>query len=191
MNVKVNSLQSKKRISRWHSVLGDAKHGNRMTFLTLILCFCYIAAALIFPSSEKTFHIITIILLMIITSWTDIRERQIPLSCLCGVLVINAVHSLFFYGNLITWAAGLLLTLLLMGFRLIKRDAIGTGDILLLGVLISTLPIEKILMFLFLSFFCSSITGILLVLVKRGSKSIVIPMAPCITLAFIAGTFIR
>lgn len=193
MKRKAKSLQREKRFSHGHSVPGEVKHlkPDSMTFFTVTLSLIYIAAALFIPSVEKALHISSIILLMLVISWADIREKQIPLSCLYGAFVINAVHSLFFYGNLITWVVGLLFALLLMVIRLIKRDAIGTGDILLLGVLIAILPMENILTFLFLSFFCSSIIGTILVLIKKGSESVVIPMAPCITLAFIAGILIK
>lgn len=188
-----NTLQKENSSSSRHSGSEKADRGkkDRMIFISATPCVCYAVAAFLFPQIERTFHSLVIILLMLAASWVDIREKQIPLTCLLGVFVINTFHSLFFSGGLTAWAVGFLFSALLMVVRLIKKDAIGMGDILLLGVLISALEVENILMFLFLSFLCSSVVGILLLLVKRDVKSTMVPMAPCMTIAFIAGTIIR
>jgi prepilin signal peptidase PulO-like enzyme (type II secretory pathway) len=127
---------------------------------------------------------------MVAASFEDIQEKQIPIIVLGGIFVINVIRSVFFTGNCVIWVAAAVFSAVMLCVHLIKRDAVGLGDIMLLGLGISSLTIENILSFLFLSFVFSSIYGIIQIALKRDQKAAAVPMAPCITLAWIAVTFL-
>ncbi|MBP7177071.1 MAG: prepilin peptidase [Thermoclostridium sp.] len=168
-------LSAKRSKSRWF-IVGSP-----------VIAMLYTIAVFIFPYSENLLYILACIVLMAAASWADIKEKQIPVVVLGSIFIINIFHSVFFIGNYSSWVVAAVFSALLLGVHLIKKDAIGTGDIMLLGLGISSLAAENILLFLFLSFILSSIVGIVLLAVKKNLKAIAVPMAPCITLAWIAG----
>jgi prepilin signal peptidase PulO-like enzyme (type II secretory pathway) len=171
------------------ALLPDGK--NRVfIFVAVVLSMLYTVIALLLPASEKSLHILVILILMVAASFEDIKEKQIPFILIGGIFVINVIRSVFFTGDYVIWVAAAAFSAVMLCVHLIKRDAVGLGDIMLLGLGISSLAIEDILSFLFLSFLFSSIYGIIQIVLKKEQKGSAVPMAPCITLAWIAVTFI-
>ncbi|NLO38848.1 MAG: hypothetical protein GX115_05185 [Ruminiclostridium sp.] len=152
-----------------------------------VLTILYVVAAIIFPFCENTWHILSCILLMTAASFADIQKNQIPAVALGGYFVINIVRSAFFIGSFSSWVIAAVFSAVLFGVHLIKKNAIGTGDIMMLGLGISSLAAQSTLPFLFLSFLLSSLYGIVLLVVQKNRKTIAVPMAPCITIAWITG----
>ncbi len=152
-----------------------------------VLTILYVFAAIIFPFCENTWHILSCILLMTAASFADIQKNHIPVGVLGSYFVINIVRSAFFIGSFSSWVIAAVFSAVLFGVHLIKKNAIGTGDIMMLGLGISSLAAQNTLPFLFLSFILSSLYGFVLLVVKKNHKTIAVPMAPCITIAWITG----
>lgn len=159
------------------------------TIISFILAGSYMVLALGFPSSEKTMHALVTLLLLASASYEDIRENRIPVTIIFSMLITGIIHSIFFADNRIAWVMAIVFSALMLAIHLMKKEAVGVGDIMLLGLCMSSLNLGSILGFLFLSFLLSSVCGIMLIALKRNRKSGV-PMAPCITLAWLAVTFI-
>lgn len=155
------------------------------TFVSSALTGLYTALVLIFPFTERTMHTLVTFLLLAAASYADIRENRIPVTIFCGMFITGIIHSVCFTENCIVWIAAAVFSVILLAVRMIKKEAVGTGDILLLGLGIASLVPERIFSFLFLSFFLTSVYGIIRIALKRSKKGGV-PMAPCVLLAWLA-----
>lgn len=154
------------------------------TLVSSVLTGLYTALAFIFPASERTVYMLVTLLLLAAASFADIREYRIPATILCGMFITGIIHSVCFTDNYIVWIAAAAFSVVLLVVRLIKKEAVGSGDILLLGLGISSLVPERIFSFLFLSFFLTSVYGIIRFALNRNIKGGV-PMAPCVMLAWL------
>lgn len=74
------------------------------------LIFCTIYALLIFllPQEEKRVHKIILAVLLILSSFHDIREQKIPVEIIAAFLCINVMHSVFVLNNLASWTFSLI-----------------------------------------------------------------------------------
>ena len=182
-NITNLQMQGKRLLIR--NVLFPTKGKNGLfVYCSMILTLLYTVFALIFPASERTIHGVVILMLMAALSYEDVREKRISMSVIGGIFVVSVIHTLLFQGDYFVWIAGAVFSVLMLALHLIKRDTVGVGDILLLGLGITSLAAENILSFLFLSFFLSSVYGIVLIALKRSKTGV--PLSPCITLAWLA-----
>lgn len=162
-----------------------SKGGNGLfIFCSVILVILYTVISLILPHSEKIVHGVVTLLLLAASSYIDIRENHISVIIICGISVASIIHNVFFTQDSSVWVIAAAFSAFLLVIHLVKRDAVGVGDIMLLGLSISGLAVENILSFLFVSFLLSSAYGIVLIALKKNHKAGV-PMAPCITLAWL------
>lgn len=175
------------RVTIWKALFSG--RNGLYTLVSLILAGLYFIVALAFPSSEKTTHTLVTFLLLASASYEDIRENRIPVIILCGLFITGIIHSFLSMEKPIGWVIAAAFSALLLAVHLIKKEAVGVGDILLLGLCISSLALENILSFLFISFLLPAIYGIVLIALRRNKEGGV-PMAPCITLAWLAVIFI-
>lgn len=163
---------------------------QRMAVITAAFCILYAVFSILFPFIEGMLHSVTVALLFLSAAWEDIKQRQISLVCLCEGFVINAFHTVFYSHEYSVWVAGIAISLVLLLLHLVNRRHIGLGDVLLLGLGICSLQSESILVFLFMAFFFSAVFGLYMAVYQRKMKGLTVPMAPCILLAYIVGSFV-
>lgn len=156
----------------------------------LVLCMLYIIAGILLPPSEIILHKLLVTLLMLLASYEDIRKKEFSVAICCVIFLINALHSIFYSHDYFIWIVAAVLVFFLLVIHFINQKIIGIGDITLLGLCISAILIEHILIFLFLSFFLSAIVGVVIGISKKNMKDLTVPMVPCITLAFVFVIFV-
>lgn len=173
-----------------NKITWDSKNNIYALILSAAIPALYFAAALIFPAAEKTAHKIAVALLLAEAALSDIREKQIPWTVCFSIPAANIIHSSLDYWDLPSWIAGAFTMLILFAVYFASRKMIGAGDALLLGACVTSLPNGDILGFLFLSFFISSICGMVLGIMKKKMREITVPFAPFVLTSFIITSFI-
>ncbi|MDD4296677.1 MAG: hypothetical protein PHC69_06930 [Ruminiclostridium sp.] len=157
------------------------------TFAVLLV---YIVVVLLNPSTTYMIQSLAVFLLLCIAAVYDILKNQIPLLiCIC-ILLINIVNAVLYECDYRVWLFGFIVILVLTLIFIIGKKSIGLGDVLLLGFSVPAVPLENIVIFLFLTFVLSSIFGLVKGLKKRKFKGITIPLAPCIALSFLAANIL-
>jgi Flp pilus assembly protein protease CpaA len=144
----------------------------------------YTSLGLLFPSAEKMVHKCIITLFLLVASYNDVKDREFPVLICIVILIVNIIHTLFVPEVFKGWIAGMTGILFLLLVHFVNQKTIGIGDIILLGLCMSTLLIKDILNFLFLSFFFSSVYGVVLGIFKKKVKDLAVPLVPSISLAF-------
>lgn len=165
---------------------------NTVLQIVLIVAFLllYMSSAVFFSQAEEIVRRILVLLILLIASAQDICQKEISILLCLGILAMNIAHAFFFSWDLTIWIAAAIVILILFIVHFINRKTIGIGDILLMGFCIATLHSENILLFLFLSFFFSSFVGVVLGLKEKKMRGLTVPLAPCITLAFLVLSFV-
>ena len=101
--------------------------------------------------------LLSIVVLLIIISWTDINQRIISNTAVLALLIVIVPFSFLFYGDLFFSNA---IASLVIGFVIFYFGIIGGGDIKLISVLMLATPTTNIVPFLFLT----SMTGLFLII---------------------------
>ncbi|MGN0242894.1 MAG: prepilin peptidase [Lachnospiraceae bacterium] len=123
-------------------------------------------------------------MLLLVISFYDWTSYRIPNQYLICIVLSRVVWMGLFQENLHGFLSGFLFMLLIvLCISLFIRKGIGMGDKKLFLALSLYLPIEKQLLFLFLSFFLAACYAIVLRLRIHEKK--LIPLAPFVTIAFL------
>lgn len=157
--------------------------------LTMFLFLSYAVVAFFIQNKERLFYQVIVMLMLVVASFHDIRERRIPLVVMVGILFVNVIHTVLHSNNYVLWIAGMLTSAFLLVIHLMNRKLIGVGDCIMLGLTTCALLPERLLLFLFLSFFFAAIYGMFSGISKRNIKGLMIPLIPCITVAYLLVRF--
>jgi leader peptidase (prepilin peptidase)/N-methyltransferase len=135
---------------------------------------------------------------LVLATFVDIDEMWLPDRCTIGGMVLGPVFSFLLPSmqGAESHVSGLLLSLLGLAFgfgllwsvsffgRLIlKKDAMGFGDVKLMGALGAFLGYESIVFIVFLSSLLGSVIGVTLIAVGQREWQSRIPFGPYIALA--------
>lgn len=156
--------------------------------VTLILIFTVLI--LLFPKAAHIIRAVSIFLLLCEASLYDIVKNEIPVHTCVGAAIVNIIYSVCNTWEFRLWISGILVVVVLSLLFFINRGGIGIGDILLLGISIPAVPIKNIVIFLFITFFLSAMTGIIKSIRKKKLTGTVIPLVPCITASFVIANLI-
>lgn len=149
----------------------------------------YVLLLLFIPSRPRILCVIYTALFLVAAAVYDIRTRQIPIGICLMTGFTGILYSFFSMWNIINIITCVVILTVFFIIHLLSRKTIGSGDLLLLGFPILSLFFEDILLYLFLTFFFSGILGLVDVIKGHKMKDIAIPLAPCITFAFIIASF--
>ncbi len=152
--------------------------------IDVLIVFIHILLMKLYPAHAHLFEKTATALLLCGASVYDIRTAGIPITTIAGMISINIIYPL-----VCSWEANVLFisglpVLVLFIIYFINRNVIGPGDILLLGAAMPALTPVEIFGFLFLCFSFSSVVGIIMGIKRKKIKGTIIPLAPCIALAF-------
>lgn len=159
--------------------------------LMIAILFSYTLLIALIPSKAQVIQRLYVCAFLVSAAISDIRSGRIPFVVCIGLINLSLVYAVFFSLNFAAVITGIIITVLLLAVRLISKEAIGTGDVLLVGFSIMILPIDEILGFIFLTFLFSSILGIIMSIKRRKFMNAVVPLAPCIATAFIMQSLLR
>ncbi|WP_101775971.1 A24 family peptidase [Pasteurella oralis] len=124
-----------------------------------------------------------VILLLIVLSWTDIRDRIISNRIVFSLLIVVLPLAWLKYGYINIIPA---LWVLAIGFLLFTFRIIGAGDIKLTSVLMLALPYEQIIYFFFFTAFAGLFLIIIGLLFFRDSvRKNALPYGVAISLGFL------
>jgi len=159
--------------------------------IAVILLVIYTLVIIFYPPEARLFQIIYVFLLLCAASAYDIVKNRIPLFLCIGVLLINAIYSVFGEWDYRIWLAGSIIILILSALFAVNKNAIGLGDVLILGFSAPAIPLDNLFTFLFLTFMLSSISGLIKGIMKRKFTGTTIPLVPCIAFSFFIVTLIN
>ncbi len=132
--------------------------------------------------------------MLIVGSFIDFRYYIIPDRISLGLMVVGLIfgylsHRFLFslYGLIFGFA--LLYFVAILGKLLFKKEAMGGGDIKLLGGIGAFLGIKGVLFVLFFSSLFGSIVGIALIVAKKSEMGGRIPFGPYLSLAALVYLF--
>lgn len=162
----------------------------QITFI-FALSLPYMLLILLIPSKAQIIQRLFASAFLISAAISDIRINEVPLASCIGLINLALINAVIFSLDFAAVVTAVILTALLLVVRLVKRETIGMGDVLLLGFSITMLSIDEILRFVFLTFLFSSVLGIILSIKKRKFKNVAVPLAPCIAAAFIIQYLLR
>ena len=128
-------------------------------------------------------------------SFIDIKHYIIPDSISLGLIAVGIAFSYFLpigiKNSFIGAAGGFLLLYLvaLLGQIIFKKEAMGGGDIKLLGGIGAFIGIKGVLFTLFFASFLGSIVGILLILIGKKDLTSRLPFGPYLSLSAVCYIF--
>ncbi len=133
--------------------------------------------------------------MLIVGSFIDFFHYIIPDRISIGLAVVGLVYGFIrheFVHSLIGFAFGfiLLLFVAILGKVIFKKEAMGGGDIKLLGALGAFISIKGVLFTLFTASLFGSFVGIILIALGKTSMSQRIPFGPYLSLSAILYVFI-
>ena len=123
-------------------------------------------------------------LLLMICSYTDLKNRTVDLRIVLGMTAVSGVISLW-YGNSITKVIITYAIILTAGFLLNRIAGLGEGDAYVIGALGIMLNGSSLLFVLFAGSLLASVTGILLKLSGTGEEKADIPFVPFVFAGFL------
>jgi leader peptidase (prepilin peptidase)/N-methyltransferase len=170
----------------------------RYPSIELLTAVLFTLVWLRFPYELVALPYMVMVFGLVLGSFVDIDEMWLPDRCTIGGMVIGPVFSFLIPAmhGVESHAAGLVHSLVGLGFgfgilwavaffgRLIlKKDAMGFGDVKLMGALGAFLGLEAIIFIIFVSSLVGSVVGISCILSGRQEWSNKIPFGPYIALA--------
>ncbi|HAA25588.1 MAG TPA: hypothetical protein DCE11_05645 [Ruminiclostridium sp.] len=158
-------------------------------FIALILSYTLLVSLV--PLKSRVVQRSYAFVFLIAAAIYDIRTNEIPLSVCAGMISLALIYSVIYLWDIAALIAAVVITVLLLAVSLAGRGIIGTGDALLLGSSVMMLSVQEILGFLFLTFLLSSVLGVILSIKMCKFKDAVVPLAPCIAVAFIIRCLLR
>ncbi len=133
--------------------------------------------------------------MLIVGSFIDLFHYIIPDRISLGLAVIGLLFGLYRHAlihSVVGFAFGfvLLLFVAVLGKAIFKKEAMGGGDIKLLGALGTFIGIKGVLFTLFVSSFLGSFVGIVLMALGKANMSQRIPFGPYLSLSAIVYVFV-
>jgi len=137
---------------------------------------------------------------LILGSFVDIDEMWLPDRCTIGGMIIGPIFSFLIpsmhgvEGHLsglvhslvgLAFGLGLLWSVALIGRLVLKKDAMGFGDVKLMGALGAFLGVESIVFIVFVSSLLGSVIGVSFIALGKREWQSKIPFGPYIALAAI------
>ncbi len=175
--------------------------------------FCGEKISLIYPAIEAISGILTVLIYLryslsyqcfayliflyslIAASFIDLKHFIIPDRISIGLIVIGIAISpilpIGIKGSIIGAVSGFLILYIvaLLGELIFKKEAMGGGDIKLLGGIGAFLGLKGVLFSLFFSSFLGSVIGILFILLGKKQLTSKLPFGPYLSLAAICYIF--
>ncbi len=139
----------------------------------------------------ENINIIVVLLFLIISSLTDIKNKQIYIIpsmvfALVGFIINACTANISAYSLIL----GVITGLLLIVIGIISKGKIGIGDGIVVAILGIFLGFERNILTLILALMLSSTYSIGLILIKKYSKTYTIPFVPFITGGFLICTLL-
>lgn len=133
--------------------------------------------------------------MLIVGSFIDLFHYIIPDRISLGLAVIGLLFGLYRHAlihSVVGFAFGfvLLLFVAVLGKAIFKKEAMGGGDIKLLGALGTFIGIKGVLFTLFVASFLGSFVGIVLMALGKANMSQRIPFGPYLSLSAIVYVFV-
>lgn len=155
------------------------------TAVPVILLILYLLSVFFLPGIEKEVRKISITAVLLVSSFFDIRDREIPLLACISVSGISIIHAIFVSFSLFSWIVSFVLLSVFLVLYSINKNNIGLGDIFIVSLCVQSLLPEDAFRFLFLTFALSSLAGLIKCIRAKSMKNVAIPLSPCIAAAFI------
>lgn len=138
--------------------------------------------------------------LLIVISFVDIKHMEIPDSLIVAGLVLGAVQLLasvftphfdVWYSYLIGLAAGglPLLLIAMFGLYVLKKEAMGGGDIKLMAFAGLVIGWKLIIVAYAIGIFTGALAGVLLMVMRKRDRSDAIPFGPFLSFGIVASVF--
>jgi len=135
---------------------------------------------------------------LILSTFVDIDEMWLPDRCTIGGMILGPIFSFLIpamhrqstmTGSLVQscigmgFGFGILWTVSVVGRMVLKKDAMGFGDVKLMGALGAFLGIEAVIFIIFVSSLLGSVVGMTLIVLGKKEWQSRIPFGPYISLA--------
>ncbi len=133
---------------------------------------------------------LAVVSLLVITSFIDIRHKEIPDGLVIALLVIGAIYTVYDFKNWLEHIIGFFaggLPLLLIAFfseYALKKEGMGGGDIKLMAALGLIIGWKLIMLSLTAGIIIGAIAGLILIAAMRADKKANIPFGPFLAIGF-------
>ncbi len=172
----------------------------RYPSIELLTAILFTLVWVVFPFQLVTIPYMVLVFGLILGSMVDFDEMWLPDRCTIGGMIIGPIFSFFIpamhgaetgveslLASLIGLAVGFgsLWSVALLGKLILKKDAMGFGDVKLMGALGAFLGWESIIFIVFVSSLLGTIVGVSVILAGKKEWQSKIPFGPYIALAAI------
>jgi len=155
-----------------------AKISPRYPFVEAFVGIAYLLTYLLYPADAyiPIIRMVLILPIFLAISWIDIEHLLIPDELTISVAVVGIVAS-FLYGgwrmlisSLIGAAIGIFAFWIIsvLGKRAFHKEAMGAGDILLIGAIGLLVGWKNVLLVIFISAFLGAIGGVITVIMRKA-----------------------